>query len=240
MKKYLLLIFTVFIFVIRATSQVTETGWLASFNKFTISSRFSIHFDAQWRSGDNYNKTQTVLLRPGLNYTLSRKIIVTSGYAFVTNRRNINDVSGYGTEHRIWEQLIIQQNPGIAAIQHRFRLEQRFISKSFVENGSFKNKGSIYANRFRYFFRTIVPLNGQKPFTNGLFGAIQDEIMFNVGDNSALNNKYFDQNRFLLSIGYRLNKKTDLEAGYMNQYAQLRGDAFLNNHIIQLAIYTRL
>ncbi|WP_366206523.1 hypothetical protein [Flavihumibacter sp. CACIAM 22H1] len=32
----------------------------------------------------------------------------------------------------------------------------------------------------------------------------------------------------------------DLEIGYLNQYVNGRGSAFTNNHVAQLAVYTRL
>jgi hypothetical protein len=223
-----------------ALAQKTNSAWVAAFNSFTINKKFSIHFDAQLRSGDQYSQMQTLLLRPGLNYKVSDRLTATAGYAFISNRRVIDGISGYAPEHRTWQQLLYTHPVFHAGMSHRFRLEQRFISKTYAEDDKLENDGNVYANRFRYFLRTVIPFQGRKPFDKGLFGAIQNEVFLNIGNNSAVNGRSFDQNRAYLALGYRLNRKLDLETGYMNQYVQGRGSAFTNNHIIQLAVYTRL
>ncbi|ULQ55024.1 DUF2490 domain-containing protein [Flavihumibacter rivuli] len=220
--------------------QTTNSAWLASFNTFSINKKFSLHFDAQFRTGDDYSTMQTLLLRPGVNYRLNTRSIFSLGYAWISNRRTIDGVTGYIPENRIWEQYIFNHHAGVAHMVHRFRLEQRFINKPLVEGDELNYRGTDFAHRFRYFFRTILPFNGQKPFQKGFFGALQDEVFLNYGDNSAVNNKSFDQNRAYIALGYRLNPRYDLEAGYMNQYVAGRGNAFTNNHIIQMAFYTRL
>ncbi|KIC96128.1 DUF2490 domain-containing protein [Flavihumibacter solisilvae] len=220
-------------------SQKTNTGWLASFNTITISKKFSLHADIQFRSGDDFNTMQSLLLRPGLNYKISSRVTATAGYAYILNRRSIDEITGYAPEHRTWQQLLVSQSAGPLAISHRVRMEQRFISKTVVDGDELKQDGNIYANRFRYFFRGVLPFNGSVPFTKGVFAAVQDEIFLNVGNNSAVNGRSFDQNRAYLALGYRLSRRLDLEGGYLNQYIQGRGDSFTNNHVIQLAVYTR-
>lgn len=200
----------------------------------------SIHFDAQLRSTDELQHIQTYLLRTGLNYHLNKSMTVTGGYAFINNRRVVNNVSGYAPEHRIWEQFVFNHKIKRVAVQHRFRLEQRFIAKSIVVNNELKNDGTVNANRLRYFLRSVIPFQKQQPFTKGIFGVVQNELFFNVGDNDNVNDKVFDQNRFYLAMGYRLCKKMDVELGYMNQYVNGRGNASINNNIIQIASYLRL
>jgi hypothetical protein len=222
-------------------AQTQFTGWLASFNMFKTGKRTSIHNDVQWRSSDELKHTQTLLLRGGLNVHLSRKLIVTGGYAFIHNRRVINNVSGYAPEHRAWEQLLYNHKLKNIFVSHRFRLEQRFIAKSMVANNELENDGTVYANRFRYFIRNIFPLQPrQHTFSKGLFAALQNEVFVNIGNTAHVNGKFFDQNRFYLAAGYRVNASFDLETGYLNQYTSGRGGAFTNNHVVQLAGYIRL
>jgi hypothetical protein len=95
------------------------------------------------------------------------------------------------------------------------------------------------AYRFRYFIRNIIPLATRGAFSTGPFFALQNELFLNTGDKSAVNGKAFDQNRLYGAVGYRLKGKLDLEAGYMNQYINTR-TSFVNNHIVQLAVYKRL
>lgn len=230
-------------------SQSIHTGWIASFNTFTTSKNTSIHFDAQFRSADEWKHMQTLLLRPGINRKVSDRTLASMGYAYIGNRRTISipddltgtrTLSGVVPEHRIWQQLIYTHPLAHTTLAHRFRLEQRFLGTSAIKGEDWVNEGNVYANRIRYFFRTILPLTSNKPFKNGIFTAIQNEVLFNVGNNTHVNGKAFDQNRAYLAAGYRVNPRFDLELGYMNQYIQGRGKTFTNNHVLQLACYTRL
>lgn len=243
MKSFLrgsLLIAFVMVFGWSVEAQTTNNGWIGTFFSVKLPGKFSLLGDAQFRSGDHYSTMQSFLLRAGLQYHITDKIAVTAGYAYILPRRTVGGITGYGEEHRLWEQLIIQQPIGFAATQHRFRLEQRFISKSVVEDGSLKNNGNVYSNRFRYFFRSVIPFSGKKSFQRGIFGAVQNEVMLQFGDKSATNGKTFDQNRLYLALGNRFSRRFDLEAGYMYQYVEGRGDISTNHQILQLAFYFRL
>lgn len=224
----------------RLNAQTQSSGWLASFNTFKTSKRTSIHADVQWRSSDEWKHTQTLLLRSGLNVHLNKHFTVTSGYAFIHNRRVLGDISGYAPEHRLWEQLLYNHKVKIVAISHRLRLEQRFIAKTFIADEELKRDGSLYANRIRYFIRNVIPLQHQKAFSKGLFAALQNEVFVNIGNKANVNGKYFDQNRLYLALGYRINPSFDLETGYLNQYINGRNNSFINNHVWQLAGYLRL
>ncbi len=242
MKKICFLLFAIFIICIanRVHAQSQFTGWLASFNTFKTGKKTSIHADVQLRSSDELKRMQTILVRTGLNVHLSKQLIVTAGYAFIDNYRTVSNVSGYAPEHRIWEQLLYNHKLNRVMLSHRFRVEQRFISKSVAINNELKNDGSLYANRFRYFLRNVIPFTKEPVFQKGMFAALQDEVFLNFGNNTNVNGKSFDQNRLYLAVGYRLKKSFDLEAGYMNQYISGRNSAFTNNHIVQLAAYLRL
>jgi hypothetical protein len=236
--KFKLLVITVFAGKL-ACSQSQFSGWFANFSSFKLNNKFSIHFDGQLRSTDDLEHVSTLLLRTGLNAHVKKNMIATAGYAFIHNRRVISDISGYAPEHRLWQQFIVSHPIAGITLNHRFRLEQRFITKSVIENYTFKNEGNIFANRFRYFFRGLIPIGGKLgPGTP--FVAVQNEVFLNFGDKSGVNGEYFDQNRAYLAFGLRLSKEFDLEAGYMNQYINGRNEAFTNNHIAQLATYLRL
>ncbi|SJZ64507.1 Protein of unknown function [Sediminibacterium ginsengisoli] len=245
MRKYLLLIATVFVFQ-QAQAQTSRpfSGWGAVFSTTKLDNRFSLHFDGQVRSSDKLQRVQTILLRPGLNYKVNKNQVATIGYAFINNSRTIGTVSGWSPEHRIWEQYIINQSFKIGghatSLQHRFRLEQRFIANSIVANNALKTDGTSFAQRLRYFARGIFPLKPVQQFTQGTFISLQNEIMFNIGDAAAVNGKFFDQNRAYGSFGYRFSPKADLEIGYMNQFVSGRGSVRTSNNILQVAAYLRL
>lgn len=221
-----------------AQAQVQHSGWIASFNTFKLNARWSLHFDAQLRSNDDLENIQTVLLRPGLNYHF-KKGMLSAGYAAVFNRRTAGGYASLLAEHRTWQQAILNTPFKNIAIAHRFRFEQRFIPQAVVRNGDVETGDHATAYRFRYFIRNIIPLVRAPKFTKGPFAAVQNEVFLNTGDKAAVNGKTFDQNRLYLAVGYRLQNKLDLEAGYLNQYIEGRS-GFTNNHVVQLAVYKRL
>jgi Protein of unknown function (DUF2490) len=246
--RNILIAFLLLFSTLHVSAQTQFSGWLADFNLFKINTKLSIHSDFQWRSSDQLEHTQTLLLRTGLNYHVNKKLILTGGYAYVHNRRVISNVSGYTAEHRIWEQLLFTHPLVIGSgaharkgtLAHRLRVEQRFIPKSSVANNELKNDGNVYANRLRYFIRNVTPLVPWSAAGKAPFLALQNEVFANFGDKSAVNGEFFDQNRAYIALGYRFHAKFDAELGYMNQYINGRNDAFTNNHIVQLAGYVRL
>ena len=154
-----------------------------------------------------------------------------------------------------------------ATLAHRLRLEQRYLPRFHAEGNGLVHNGHAHAGRLRYFARSVIPLsrsgdsdgkqladsnpggtdnttpgNAPKaaPFTKGFFAAVQNEIFVNISGSSAVNGKFFDQNRAYLAVGYRYNRQFDLELGYMNQYISGAGSNSTNNHILQFATYLRL
>lgn len=238
-KPSIFFLFFFLLFSFAATAQVQYSGWLASFNTFKLNNRFSLHFDAQLRSTDQLEQVGAILIRPGLNFHLNKTWMFTAGHMLNISRRNAGGLSSLLTEHRLWQQALANQRIGRVAVAHRFRFEERFIPRASVMGNRLEKDGYDQAFRFRYFIRNIFPLTSGTTFSYGPFLALQNEVFLNTGDKTAVNGKAFDQNRLYGAIGYRLKGKIDLEAGYLNQYINTR-TSFINNHIVQLAVYKRL
>lgn len=211
------------------------SGWGAIFHTQKFSDKWGISFDAQFRSANHFDYLRNVLLRPSVNYYFDGNKMAALGYAYITtNGRTNTGASTLRPESRIWEQLIVNQKLGKGAtLQHRFRLEQRFLGNT-ADNAN----DSYFAQRFRYFARAVIPFNGNAVFKHGPFVGLQDEIFFNVQNKDKVNQHFFDQNRAYLAFGYRLSPAFDIETGYMNQYTK-QASSYTINHIIQLALYTR-
>ena len=239
--RFLYLLALCIMFQLPAFAQVQQSGWLASFNTFKINTKWSLHADAQLRSTDGLKKVQTFLIRPGLNYHFNKSWVASAGYAFISNRRTIGNLSEMFTEHRIWQQIVFNHKITRVATAHRLRFEQRYLPHVALDFDDLKKEGINTAYRLRYFIRNVLPLKKTPAFTEGVFVALQNEVLLNTGNKAAVNGRTFDQNRLYLAFGYRLpNSKIDLEAGYINQYVEGRNRSFTNNHIAQLAIYKRL
>jgi len=222
------------IFSVFASAQTNEesTGWFAFFNTTRFSKHWGLQFDGQVRSANNWDHVRNVLIRPGLTYHFNAKNNLSIGYAYVGSFNKLSAPAKNSlTENRIWQQYINSIKFNQVSLQNRFRLEQRFIETQ---------TGNVFAQRLRYFARTVVPLKKQKEsFSNGPFAAVQNEIFFNIQNKNVTNNHFFDQNRAHVAIGYRFTSKFDIEAGYMNQYIN-GATTNTSNNIAQLALYTRL
>jgi len=218
-----------------AKAQTQFMGWGATFINYKASEKFGLYFDAQYRSTDQLQQLNQLLLRPGVNFYLSPSFTFTTGYSFIPQQRVSAGVTGYLAEHRIWEQLVFTHKVKAvrATVSHRTRLEQRFIPRHRAEGNSLVGDGHRAAGRLRYFTRGIVPL-GSSP-DKGIFAAVQNEIFFHTANGGS-----FDQNRAYVSAGYRTSRQLDLEMGYMNQYIAGADGASANNHILQVATYIRL
>lgn len=234
---YVLLIFTS---LNGKAQQNAFNGWLGLFNTYKVNEKIGISFDAQFRSNAQVKQFQTIILRPGINFNFNKNVFAALGYALVESRRTIGNVSALAPEHRIWEQLQASHPVGFTRLTHRFRLEQRFISRAVVQNNALHTSGNVFANRFRYFVRDIIPFSMSRKFVKGFYAALQNEVFINIGDQSHVNGKYFDQNRAYVSTGYRFSPMLDAETGYLNQYVEGAKNAFSNNHILQITAYIRL
>jgi hypothetical protein len=221
-------------YVNAACAQTNEfSGWAAWFHTQRLSAHWGFSFDGQVRSAHHAGYLKNVLLRPNVNYYFSGNKSATLGYAYVSaNGHNASGEKTLRHENRLFEQFIITQKAFTnTAISHRFRLEQRFL-------GSTATQPDVFSQRVRYFLRGIIPFNSESTFTNGTFLALQNEIFANVQNKAKVNNHFFDQNRAYVALGYRINKKVDVEAGYLNQYIQ-QTSAHTVNHVAQVVLYTR-
>jgi len=193
-----------------------------------LNTPWGLHLEIQNRREDWGDEWQQLLIRPGINYTISPNLTVSAGWAYVKTYP-------YGDfpalhefdEHRAWEQVAYKMNLFGLEWTHRFRLEQRWIEEQNKKTDQTTNwRGE---NRFRYMLRTNIPITRDK----NTYIAIWDEIFLNFGGNVDKNN--FDQNRAFLGIGRKLTPTTRLEVGFLEQTLQKRGgEKWEQNHTISL------
>ncbi|WP_421945086.1 DUF2490 domain-containing protein [Pedobacter sp.] len=235
MKKLQLLTIVLLLFVAKlsAQTQYQNSGWFMLVNNTKFNEKWGLQFDFQVRSADDWDHVRNTLVRPALQYFISKNSNVALGYLWQTTQTTPvgADYTVTLNEHRIFEQYIYNHKIKSVFASHRLRLEQRFIGRLANED--------LFSQRFRYFFRLIQPLQKtEATFTKGAFVALQNEVFLNLQNNDELSNKVFDQNRAYLAAGYRFSKQFDIEVGYMNQAIKGRANNTVNN-IAQLALYTR-
>lgn len=216
------------------------SGWLMGMNTLKLNERFLFQFDVQLRSADQWKKTETVIVRPVLSYMLNKETALGLGYAAISNWRTIDGIRDNINEKRLWQQLNINKHKGSMAIQHRFRLEERWLPKITVEQNAFKGNGHAFNSRLRYMTRVMGPFKKSAPFTKGLYWAAQNEFFLNLWGADVVNKKMFDQSRSYVGAGYRISNMLDAELGYMFVHTEGKGKAYSNNNIIQLSSLLRL
>jgi hypothetical protein len=229
-KSILLIALCVFSVCADTQSDQNANAWLMYFGDHPLNSRWGIHAEGQFRRSDLGLQWQQLLIRSGINYQLNRYTTLTLGYAFVNNYP-YGDVPAAATfpENRIYQQLWIRHAVGWLKLQHRARLEQRFVRVPPPEPQS--PNDWMFRQRFRYMLRGDLPLPGTKRFSLGLY----EEFFLAFGSHRG--SRYLDQNRAYGALGMKLGQFEKLEIGYLYQYIP-KATVTEHNHTLQIALFS--
>lgn len=211
-------------------------AWITYTGNHKISKVWGLHTEYQWRRADVFNDWQQSLLRLGVDY-YGQNTQLTAGYAWIrTYQYGEQPIARSNNEHRIWEQFILKNKIGRLDLQHRYRLEQRFIENWVSQaNGDLIQNGYVFRQRFRYRLMLTLPLSRKELLDNTLFLAIYDEPFLGFGKGIAKN--ILDQNRLYGGLGWKFNKDVNVQLGYLNQYiVKADGINVERNHTLQIGI----
>lgn len=205
MKKRVVVLLVGLLGLTTAYSQTSELGnWWIYFGNKKLNDKWNIHHEVQYRNYNVIGDLEQLLLRAGVGYNLSENNNnVLLGYGFIRseNYMDTSDMKTIVNEHRIYQQFITKQSFGRFSLQHRYRIEERFVE------GDFKM-------RFRYFLAAKVALNKPKIEDNTFYLSAYNELFINGQNN------YFDRNRIYGGVGYALKPNLKFELGYMSQIFQ--------------------
>lgn len=225
MNRLLIILFTLVSIHTNAQQKGTDkTGnWLMYFGTNKLSDKYSLHTEAQLRLYEPFSNFNQLLLRTGINYHINNSALVTLGYGYIpTENYNKELLVSRSVEHRIWEQFILKNSIGRLFFEHRYRVEQRWISNI---------ADSWYLNRLRYRLMINLPLNNAEMTGKTFFLSFYDEVFLNVTDTP------FDQNRLFGALGYMVNNSLSVQAGYLRHrlgaynYDRLQLALFLNTDL---------
>lgn len=192
-------------------------NWWMYFGTYKLDERFSVHGEIQYRNYNFIGELEQLLIRTGLNYAIPEsKALVTMGYGYILSEPLLESLSSVA-EHRVFQQLILNQSVGRLHFSHRYRIEERW-----VENSDFKW-------RFRYFLGLNIPLNSTVIERGTWYAALYNEVFVN-GKSS-----YFDRNRVYGGLGYKLNSSIKIQLGYMSQIQEGR-----NRPQFQISLFQNL
>lgn len=205
---------------IQSFSQKNETGnWLIYFGNQKINQKLNWHNEIQYRNFDFISDNNQLLFRTGLGYNLSENNNnILLGYCFINTKKYVpnSDLKTEINEHRIYQQFITKQNFGRIFLQHRYRIEERFIENDFQV-------------RFRYFLSANVPINKKTIDKNAIYLSVYNEIFANY------DKPIFDRNRLYGALGFVINKNFKIETGFMAQSLENT-----NRNQFQIVIFNNL
>lgn len=258
MKKLIYIHLFVFFIIFPISAQTTKAdqfnGWVFYTGNHKLTEKWGLHTEYQFRRSEGFSSPMQHQIRLGVDYNLNKIYTFSLGWSYI-------ETFAYGdfaeeipakynnykfNEQRIWEQFIIKHAQiGRFHYDSRFRLEQRWLSNvknigtttapQYVRNNDSEDGYWKYRNRARYRFRVQIPLSKAELTENTLFFVAADEIFLNFGNYVSSN--IFDQNRLYLAFGWKFNKDTNIQLGYMNQFIE-KGDGLHkeNNHTMQVAL----
>ncbi|REC80025.1 DUF2490 domain-containing protein [Chryseobacterium elymi] len=218
-KIFTKLIFTVLSLGSIATfAQKNDIGaWYMYFGNNKISKKLNWHNEIQYRNFDAVGDLEQLLIRTGIGYDLTENNNnILLGYGFILSQPYVNGEKKENIEHRIFQQFITKQKFGRFNLQHRYRLEERFLQDDF-------------RMRFRYMIGLNIPITQKEMLPKSLYASVYNEIFLHV------DSPVFDRNRVYGALGYVINKNMRIEAGYMNQIQENR-----NRGQIQIGFYNNI
>ena len=164
--------------------------------KYVHSERLSLFGEGQIRSLSFYNNFHYFEYKAGFAYKLHPNFLFTLGTGnYQTFKEGGNFIRPQNNnEIRIWPQITLFNVFDRFSIDHRYRLEMRWTSKG-------------YKNRYRYHIGLKYPVTNSRKLTLSL----SNELFFTDSE------PYFERNRILGSIDYKLSDFTTLQIGYLHQ-----------------------
>lgn len=198
--------------------------WTVYSGDHPVSERWGLHFDGQWRRAEFGGKWQQLLLRPGVNFALTRRVQLTAGYAYIrTYPYGEFPARAAFPEHRLYQQVQVTHGWGMMRVQHRSRLEQRFVGTAGPQPRTW-----TYQNRFRQQVRVEAPLR------DSWYLPVFNEIFIGLPPNYGA--RVFDQNRLFAGVG-RAAGRVKVEAGYLNHFVgQRNGRVFEFNNTLLVTV----
>ena len=230
MKIVFLFSCCLFVYSLFGQKQIDDQihGWAVYQGNHKLNSKLDLHTEYQWRRADGFANWQQSLARVGLDYRLNPNCTFSGGYGWIISYPyGSQPIATQTQEQRLWQQVNLKAQYGAIQIQHRYRLEQRWID-------------TMFRKRIRYRAQCIIPL--QKTYLaqgKGLFLNVNDEVFLGFG--KGIGKNILDQNRFIVAIGYKFNSNLNIQLGYLNQFViKANGVQMERNHTLWTSVVYNL
>jgi hypothetical protein len=213
--------------------------WINTYGNLRLSDRFfwvaQTHF--RFRQSDGIpmvGQVAQVYNRHAISYLYSKTFNASLGGVL---RINFNPQEATGQtravvpEWRIWHQYQFAVPLSRLMVYHRLRLEHRW-TRGYAENSPF-----TFRNRYRYMFRTKIPLNKPKLQPQAFYLAPEAELIMQSG--KTVVSSPMEDLRLHLSFGYILRPQLTLAMGLMYSMGQelSGGEVFNQKWTLRFHVY---
>lgn len=239
------LVFLLFLFLFNCSyaqerDVVTQPcEWFALNSNIKLRKQFGLAFDSQLRFSQDFQSAQHYMRIGAEVYITSKLSFIPFGYMYVWNFQYGKQPTTYvNNEQRIWQQILYKHSHNRLNLQHRFRMEERFVQAHHTESdGSIVYDGyDTYLNRVRYRLQMQIPLNKPKMEAGAWFVGAYDEIFYGWGEKDTFNKP--DQNRMYAAFGRQITNKVRLEGGAFYVMLIKKNGAQQENNIGTLVQFT--
>ena len=185
-------------------------SWFTYSGIHRVTEKISINTCAQiwlYEVDSNFN---FMLLNTGISYHISPKFTTSISYGYADIDGGLETNAQHTFENRIYEQIAYKHNILKLPIDHRIRIEHRFL------NTPNENKTK---HRLRYRLGTKIKLN------NNLFIRLNNEFL------ATFQNDIGTENRLYGALGIHIFKSSNVQLGYLNR--KING---LNLHRLQVGV----
>ncbi len=223
-----------------AQKQVTtlEQTWFGYISQFRIADKWSVTADTHLRTKNNFlHDLSASVLRGGIIYHLNNATNLTAGYAYFHYYPADAHAAIAQPEHRPWQQIQWYTQYTRLRLQQRVRLEERFRRK--IKDEDELAEGYSFNYRARYQIMLSAPLS-KRAFdarTFSIYGG--EELLLNFGKQIVYN--MLDHNRLHAGITYHVNKRDNLQLGYLNIFQQQSsGVKYRMVHVARIYYYHQI
>lgn len=205
-NKLILLLFIIPLGLSAQNSDDKLGAWYIYNGSFFVRQQTELFLEVQLRLREVLSNKEEIFFRPfyihhfnnrnnlGLGYTYH---VLFSDAAAGENSKSLH-------ENRIILQYVLFTPVGKTNLQHRFRLEQRWLKPV---NSDVETK-----NRFRYRFWARIPLASERIEKGVFFASLYNELFIDL-----TNGLSFDQNRLFGGMGYQFADATSFTFGFLYQ-----------------------
>jgi Protein of unknown function (DUF2490) len=212
--------------------------WFSINSNIKMTKRLTLIAEGQFRFADDFDQQQ-YQARTALDIKINEHFSITPlAYVYTWNYKYGKQPAIFeNNEHRIWQQIFYKHGLRFLKVDHRLRLEERFIQQHHVtSDGSVVDDGYILnQTRLRYRLKARLPLNSSSIEPGTFFASVYDEIFYSWGEHVSY--QKLDQNRIFAGAGYQFNKNFTLQGGFLYQMLVKSNGAKQENNIgLQLQV----